>query len=162
MRAGGLSLAELVAAVSERSAGRLQASIEGDPAHFISGLAPLSTAGPADLSFLVNPLYRSDARTARAGAIALSPSERGALEAVNGTAFVIIKDAYAWFALAAQQLCGGQDPVLEGRVQVQDVEGARLRARVIGWGWSKGGGGRRAGGCCWVGGWLVRLGVSQR
>ncbi|MGH6624175.1 MAG: UDP-3-O-(3-hydroxymyristoyl)glucosamine N-acyltransferase [Burkholderiaceae bacterium] len=94
-----------MAAVSERSAGRLQAAIEGDPARIISSLAPLSAAGPADLSFLVNPRYRSDARTARAGAIALSQAEHEALgAAANGNAFVVIDDAYAWFALAAQQL----------------------------------------------------------
>lgn len=104
MRAGGHSLADLVAVVSERSAGRLKAKIEGDGARIISGLAPLAAAGPGDLSFLVNPRYRADARTAHAGAIALSPAERRALEAADGSAFVVIDDAYAWFALAAQQL----------------------------------------------------------
>lgn len=104
MHEGGLSLAELTAAVSERSAGRLQAEIRGDAKRLINGLAPLATAQATDLSFLVNPRYRDDARSTRAGAVCLSREMSSAIASGGPSTLIEIDDAYAWFALAAQQL----------------------------------------------------------
>src|SRR6516164_625286 len=47
---------------------------EGDPVdRRIRNVAPLDTAGPADLSFLDNSKYLSDALTTRAGACLVGP-----------------------------------------------------------------------------------------
>ncbi len=63
MKAGSVSLAELTAAVVERSAGRLQAIIVGDPPMSSSAASLRCGATRSDLAFLANPLYRADALT---------------------------------------------------------------------------------------------------
>lgn len=61
MTAGaGFTLAELAAA--------LGATLEGDPARIVRGVAPLDTAGPEEISFLTDPRYVPQARASRAGA----------------------------------------------------------------------------------------------
>jgi UDP-3-O-[3-hydroxymyristoyl] glucosamine N-acyltransferase len=47
----------------------LGASLDGDPARVVTGVAPLDAAGPADVSFLTDPRYREAARASRAGAL---------------------------------------------------------------------------------------------
>jgi UDP-3-O-[3-hydroxymyristoyl] glucosamine N-acyltransferase len=63
---GGFTLGELAAA--------LGATLEGDPARVVTGVAPLDRAGPADISFLTDARYRAAARASRAGAF-LAPAE---------------------------------------------------------------------------------------
>src|SRR4030095_5972840 len=104
MTAGGLSLSELTAAIAERTAGRLQAHIDGDPARRLTSVAALNDAQATDLSFLANPRYRHDAAHTRAGALVLAASEAAAVRAANATSLVIVDPPYAWFALAAQLL----------------------------------------------------------
>lgn len=50
----------------------LGAELRGDPAVSIAGLATLATAGPDQLSFLANPLYRAQLAQTRAAAVILS------------------------------------------------------------------------------------------
>ncbi|MBI4241110.1 MAG: UDP-3-O-(3-hydroxymyristoyl)glucosamine N-acyltransferase [Candidatus Rokubacteria bacterium] len=62
MRGGGpLTLGEIAEA--------LGLALEGDPDRKITGVAPLETAGPDQISFLTHPRYASLARTTRAGAL---------------------------------------------------------------------------------------------
>jgi len=46
----------------------LGASLEGDAARVVTGVAPLESAGPDDVSFLTDPRYRAAAEASRAGA----------------------------------------------------------------------------------------------
>ncbi len=56
----GFTLGELAAA--------LGATLEGDPARVVTGVAPLASACPDDISFLIDLRYREAARVSRAGA----------------------------------------------------------------------------------------------
>ncbi|HUF92381.1 MAG TPA: UDP-3-O-(3-hydroxymyristoyl)glucosamine N-acyltransferase [Candidatus Limnocylindria bacterium] len=61
----GFTLGELAAA--------LGATLEGEPGRVVTGVAPLASAGPDDISFLIDPRYREAARASRAGAF-LTPA----------------------------------------------------------------------------------------
>ena len=47
----------------------LHASLEGDAAAFVTGVAPLESAGPDQISFLVDLRYAEAAKASRAGAL---------------------------------------------------------------------------------------------
>ncbi len=130
MAAVSVSLAELTAAVAERSAGRLQATIVGAGDVKLSGVAALSSAEASDLTFLANPLYRSDALATRAGAIALSAADRAALQSRSSSlpAMAVCEQPYAWFAYGAQILKPNV-PVAAGVARgAQVAEDARIDA----------------------------------
>lgn len=55
-------------------ANHLGATLQGDPAVTITGVASIETAGPGDLTFVANPKYASLARTTQAGAILVEPA----------------------------------------------------------------------------------------
>ena len=59
-KAAGFTLGELAAA--------LRATLEGDPSRVVTGVAPLDTAGPDQISFLIDRRYAATARRSRAGA----------------------------------------------------------------------------------------------
>ncbi len=115
MKAVSVSLADLAAAVAERSAGRLQATIIGAADIKLTGVAALSSATGSDLAFLANPIYRSDALTTRAGAIVLNAADREALQSQSSSlpAIAVCEQPYAWFAYAAQTL-NPAEPVVAG------------------------------------------------
>jgi UDP-3-O-[3-hydroxymyristoyl] glucosamine N-acyltransferase len=50
----------------------LGAVLDGDPERVVTGIAPLESAGPDDISFLVDARYRGRALASRAGAILMS------------------------------------------------------------------------------------------
>jgi len=54
--------------------------VSGDPSTVISGVAPLDTAGPGQISFLTNPRYQSQLVGCRAAAIIVHPSLQGTVE----------------------------------------------------------------------------------
>ena len=66
MSTAGFTLGELAEA--------LQARLEGDPGRRVTGVAPLETAGPDQISFLIDPRYRDAALASRAGAF-LAPTD---------------------------------------------------------------------------------------
>jgi UDP-3-O-[3-hydroxymyristoyl] glucosamine N-acyltransferase len=66
MGKAGFTLGELADA--------LQARLEGDPGRVVVGVAPLESAGPDQISFLVHPRYREAALASRAGAF-LAPAD---------------------------------------------------------------------------------------
>jgi UDP-3-O-[3-hydroxymyristoyl] glucosamine N-acyltransferase len=51
----------------------LGATLDGDPSRVVTGIAPLETAQPRDISFLTDMRYREAARTSRAGAFLVPP-----------------------------------------------------------------------------------------
>ena len=65
----GFTLGELAAA--------LRATLEGDPARTVTGVAPLDTAGPDEVSFLIDARYAAAAAASRAGAFLVGPSVSG-------------------------------------------------------------------------------------
>src|SRR5512145_1322904 len=65
----GLTLAQIAAA--------LGATLEGDPSRVLSGVAPLDTAGPADVSFVTDLRYAGAAQSSRAGAFLAPPGVSG-------------------------------------------------------------------------------------
>ena len=87
-----LSLGSIVAA--------LGGELLGDPALAIAGLAPLETAGPAELSFLSNPKYRSQLEASKAGCVIVSPDMRA--PALARGAAIVADDPYLYFARLSQ------------------------------------------------------------
>jgi UDP-3-O-[3-hydroxymyristoyl] glucosamine N-acyltransferase len=106
MASAGLALSQLVAAVADRSGGRLSAGIVGAADRTIQAVAALAAAGPGHLAFLSNARYRAQATASAATAIVLSPADAAALfpQGRERGALVACTAPYAWFALAAQLL----------------------------------------------------------
>lgn len=128
----GFSLAELAAAIDQRSAGRLKARIEGDAGLRVSGLAPLATASRSDLGFLANPRYRKDALASCAGAIVLSPPDHAAIGGASRAAALVVTDAaYAWFAFAAQLLHPGTTRAPQVSAAAHIEAGAQIAASAV-------------------------------
>ena len=55
----------------------LQARLEGDPARVVVGVAPLDSAGPDQISFIIDARYHDAARASRAGAFLAPPDVTG-------------------------------------------------------------------------------------
>ena len=55
----------------------LQARLEGDPARVVVGVAPLDSAGPDQISFIIDTRYHDAARASRAGAFLAPPDVTG-------------------------------------------------------------------------------------
>jgi UDP-3-O-[3-hydroxymyristoyl] glucosamine N-acyltransferase len=58
----------------EDLAQHLGATLQGDPAVVVTGVASIETAGPGEITFVANPKYASLARTTRAAAVLVEPS----------------------------------------------------------------------------------------
>jgi UDP-3-O-[3-hydroxymyristoyl] glucosamine N-acyltransferase len=65
-----------------RIAEALGATLEGDPARVIRGVAPLDGAGPEHVSFLVHPRYARAAATSAAGALVVGRDVEGLPQAL--------------------------------------------------------------------------------
>lgn len=90
-RSGPFGLAEIAAAAGGEA--------HGAPARF-SGIAPLQTAGPQEVSFLDNRRYLEALAATRAGAVILHPDLAGRLPA--GAAAILTREPYAaWARVAA-------------------------------------------------------------
>jgi UDP-3-O-[3-hydroxymyristoyl] glucosamine N-acyltransferase len=83
-----LTLGEIVAA--------LGGELHGDAALAIARLAPLDTAGPADISFLSNPRYRQQLAGTGAGCVIVAADMQG--EALARGACIVAADPYLYFA----------------------------------------------------------------
>src|SRR2546430_14032298 len=68
-KAAGFTLGEL--------ARTLRATLEGDPAAVVTGVAPLESAGPSQISFLVDVRFAEAARASGAGAFLAGPDVSG-------------------------------------------------------------------------------------
>jgi UDP-3-O-[3-hydroxymyristoyl] glucosamine N-acyltransferase len=65
-----------------RIAEALGATLKGDPNRLITGVAPLDTAGPEHVSFLVNPRYLRAAAQSAAGAVVVGRTVEGLPQAL--------------------------------------------------------------------------------
>jgi UDP-3-O-[3-hydroxymyristoyl] glucosamine N-acyltransferase len=65
----GLTLGQIAVA--------LGATLDGDPARVVHGVAPLDAAGPGDISFLIDTRYRDAVQASRAGAFLVPPGVTG-------------------------------------------------------------------------------------
>jgi UDP-3-O-[3-hydroxymyristoyl] glucosamine N-acyltransferase len=68
-KAAGFTLGELAEA--------LRATLEGDSTRTVTGIAPLDTAGPEHISFLIDPRYAAAALASKAGAFLTGPDAPG-------------------------------------------------------------------------------------
>jgi UDP-3-O-[3-hydroxymyristoyl] glucosamine N-acyltransferase len=92
--AGPLRLADLVAAAGGRC--------EGDPERLFSGVAPLQTAGPGDVSFLDNRKYLPALKETKAGAVVLAAAM--AAQVPEGVLAIVAPAPYLGFGRIAQLL----------------------------------------------------------
>ena len=69
MTTAGFTLGELAEA--------LQARLDGDPGRVVTGVAPLESAGPDEISFLTDARYHDAARSSRAGAFLVAADVAG-------------------------------------------------------------------------------------
>jgi UDP-3-O-[3-hydroxymyristoyl] glucosamine N-acyltransferase len=69
VRSAGFTLGEL--------AHVLEATLDGDAARVVTGVAPLDAAGPEHVSFLIDSRYASAAKASRAGAFLAGPDAAG-------------------------------------------------------------------------------------
>lgn len=79
---------------------RLGGELHGDPQLEIQALAPLESAGPAELSFLSNPRYQAQLAGSRAGCVIVAPALRELAQARG--ACIVADDPYLYFARLTQ------------------------------------------------------------
>ena len=72
----------------------------GDRELLIASLAPLDSAGPAQLSFLSNPRYRQQLDGSQAGCVIVAPALRD--QAATRGACIVADDPYLYFARTTQ------------------------------------------------------------
>jgi UDP-3-O-[3-hydroxymyristoyl] glucosamine N-acyltransferase len=101
-----LTLASLV----DQLGGRLC----GDPNWVISGLAPLQSAGPHQISFLSHAKYQSQLATSRAGCVIVKPAFEAAARV--GRSAVVTDDPYLYFARLSRLWKRLHQPVLGPRI----------------------------------------------
>src|SRR5512138_3628621 len=75
-------------------AGRVGGTVIGDGALAVEGIAPLETAGPAEISFFSNRKYRAAFEATRAGAVIVEVGT----EAAPGRSLLAVENAYLAFA----------------------------------------------------------------
>ena len=78
----------------------LQGELCGDPELLITGLAPLESAGPAQLSFLSNSKYLKQLAQSKAGCVIVGPKMRDA--ALQRGACIVAQDPYLYYARLTQ------------------------------------------------------------
>src|SRR6478672_10110612 len=81
---------------------RLGGQLIGDPETAISGIAPLDSADPSQITFLSNPKLRQQAAATRAAALILSDADDPFVAGAYAGARIVTKNPYAYFARAAQ------------------------------------------------------------
>lgn len=80
--------------------GSLGGELVGEPALMITGVAPLESAGPGDISFLSNPKYQQQLQASLAGCVIVGPAMRD-LAAARGTC-IVAEQPYLYFARLTQ------------------------------------------------------------
>jgi UDP-3-O-[3-hydroxymyristoyl] glucosamine N-acyltransferase len=79
---------------------QLGGELYGDPELEILALAPLESAGPAELSFLSHPQYQAQLASTRAGCVIVAPALRQAAQARG--ACIVTDNPYLYFARLTQ------------------------------------------------------------
>jgi UDP-3-O-[3-hydroxymyristoyl] glucosamine N-acyltransferase len=80
--------------------GALGGEVLGNADAVITGVAPLETAGPGDISFLSNPKYQQQLQASRAGCVIVGPAMRN-IAAARGTS-IVTEQPYLYFARLTQ------------------------------------------------------------
>jgi len=80
--------------------GALGGEVLGNTDVAITGVAPLETAGPGDISFLSNPKYQQQLQASRAGCVIVGPAMRD-IAAARGTC-IVTEQPYLYFARLTQ------------------------------------------------------------
>jgi UDP-3-O-[3-hydroxymyristoyl] glucosamine N-acyltransferase len=80
--------------------GALGGELCGDPERLIEGLAPLESAGPAELSFLSNPRLEQQLAASRAACVIVAPALREAAQARGDC--IVTEQPYLYFARLTQ------------------------------------------------------------
>jgi UDP-3-O-[3-hydroxymyristoyl] glucosamine N-acyltransferase len=91
-----LSLAAIVGSLSSE----FEAELLADPALLIERIAPIETAGPADLSFLSHPKYINKLAASAAACVIVSPPMKAAALARGGC--IVVDNPYSYFARLTQ------------------------------------------------------------
>ncbi|MCE5335428.1 MAG: UDP-3-O-(3-hydroxymyristoyl)glucosamine N-acyltransferase [Desulfobacteraceae bacterium] len=99
----------------------LKVELKGDPEVLLSGIGPLESAGPDQLSFLADARHRARAGACRAAAL-IVPPECGDLE----RNLLITKNTYLALARAASFFTPGEVPVGDVHDTAQVGEGVQL------------------------------------
>jgi UDP-3-O-[3-hydroxymyristoyl] glucosamine N-acyltransferase len=93
----------------EELAARVGGTAVGDRGLAIAGIAPLETAGPAEISFFSNKKYRAAFEATRAGAVIVEPDE----EVPAGRPVLAVPNAYLAFAKISTLFHPPREPVPE-------------------------------------------------
>jgi len=80
--------------------GSLGGELHGPSNSIVSGIAPLESAGPEDLSFLSNPKYQQQLLSTRAGCVIVGPAMQ--VQAMSRGACIVTDQPYLYFARATQ------------------------------------------------------------
>ena len=112
-RTGPHTLAALAARVQLLLGLLAQLAVAADGERLIEDVAPLETAGPADVTYLDNRKYVTAFANSRAGAAFVSESMIA--RAPAGMALLVSRKPYKAFARAVDAACQ-QDPRLAGRL----------------------------------------------
>jgi len=91
----------------------------GDGTWVVTGLAPLETATPHDISFLSNPRYQQQLLASKAGCVIVAPAMRDA--AVARGACIVVDQPYLYFAKLTQLWKRARDPIPQGGVHPSAV-----------------------------------------
>jgi len=81
---------------------RLGGQLVGDPNLHVCGIAPLSDAGVAHISFLSNSKFRAQAAQSRAAALILSAADDAIVASSYAGARIVTPNPYVYFARASQ------------------------------------------------------------
>ena len=114
-------------------AGHLGIECRGNPEITLSGIAPLHSARPGQLSFLDNPKYKSYLATTQASAVIVSPNDA----ADCPTNALVADNPYFTYAIAAQafeekpHFAAGQHASVVVGADCQIAASAHIGARVV-------------------------------
>ncbi|MFY8102708.1 MAG: UDP-3-O-(3-hydroxymyristoyl)glucosamine N-acyltransferase [Ramlibacter sp.] len=97
----------------------LGGQLHGDPGVSITGLAPLESASPSELSFLSNPRYQPQLAASRAACVIVAPAMREAAVARGAT--IETDDPYLYFARVTQLWKARQAPPAGPRIHPSAV-----------------------------------------
>ena len=112
---------------------QLGGSLHGDPDFLVQKISPLETATSSTLSFLSNPLYRSQLATTQAGCVIVSPEMQSVVRA--GSACIVSPNPYLYFAKVTQlwrqqQVAEDSEPLLHPSAVVHHKAVVHPTARI--------------------------------
>ena len=101
-------------AIFDSLADEFEATLFADPAVLIDKLAPIESAGLADLSFLSHPKYLNKLAASNAACVIVSPDLKDAAMARGGC--IVVADPYRYFARVTQVWKQHQEPQEAARI----------------------------------------------